>query len=117
MTLRICPGQLWNSPLRLAVVFLFLFACKQGAEQPALSDEKVARIMADLYIAEAATYGLTGYQKDSLTHFYYDQVLQIHRVTKEEYEKNLRLLAQDVPRMEGIMDRVKVMLEPNEKEK
>lgn len=51
--------------------------------------------MADLYIAEAATNGLGGYEKDSLTHVYYEQVFEMHGVTKEEYEKNIRLLSQN----------------------
>lgn len=71
--------------------------------------------MADLYIAEAATTGLNGYPKDSLTHVYYDQVLQMHGITKEQYEKDLRLLVLDVSRMEGVLEQVQVLLEPEKK--
>ncbi len=94
---------------------LILSACQQKTDQPVLSDEQVARIMADLYIAEAATTGLSGYPKDSLTHIYYDQVMQLHGITKEQYEKDLRILVQDVSRMEAIINRSQELLEPEKK--
>lgn len=98
-------------------IFLLFWgaACQQKTNEPTLSDEKIARVMADLYIAEAATTGLNGYPKDSLTHVYYDQVLQMHGITKEQYEKDLRLLVLDVSRMEAILEQVQVLLEPEKK--
>jgi len=79
----------------LLPVFCATLSCRQETEQPSLSDETLARIMADLYVAEAATNGLGGYEKDSLTHAYYEQVFEIHGVTKNEYEKNVRLISQN----------------------
>lgn len=81
-----------------------------------MSDEKIARIMADLYVAEAATIGLSGYPKDSLTHVYYEQALQMHGITGEQYEKDLRILARDVPRMEAILEQAQALLEPEKKD-
>ena len=45
---------------------LGLSACEEKKEQPTRSDEKTAQIMADLAIADAGTYGLSGYKRDSL---------------------------------------------------
>ena len=87
-------------------------ACQNSAEQPLFSEEKTARIMADLYLAEAATSGLTGYTKDSLTHVYYDQVLKIHRVTASEYEQNLHMLAQDEQRIERVVNQALKLIDP-----
>lgn len=93
-----------------------LFSCGKKAEQPTLSDEKMARIMADLYIADAATNGLSGYQKDSLIRVYLAQVMELHSTTKEEYENNLRLIANDLPRIEALVNRAEAMLDPAKKE-
>ena len=97
------------------MLLLLLPACREKSEQPTLSDEKVARIIADISIAEAATVGLSGYPKDSLLQVYYKQVFQMHGTTKEEYEKNLHILANDVPRMERIQNMALKMLEPEKK--
>jgi len=93
-----------------------LFSCEKRAEQPTFSDEKMARIMADLYIADAATNGLSGYSKDSLAAIYIKQVLGLHGTTKEEYENNLRLIANDVPRMEAVVNQAEAILNPGNKE-
>jgi len=92
---------------RLSVVGCWLlvsfFSCGEKVEQPTMTDEKITRVMADLYIADAATNGLSGYQKDSLAQVYFKQVLEMHGTTKEEYERNLRLIANDLPRMEAVV--------------
>ncbi len=97
---------------RLAVggCLLFFVACGQVQEKPSIPDEKMARIMADLSIAEAATTGLTGYPKDSLMQAYFRQTLELHSVTLEEYEKNLRLYADDLPRMQQVTKQTETFL-------
>ena len=108
--------MLFKMPWLFGLALLTIWpACRPEGEQPALSDEKIARIMGDLYVAEAATNGLTGYSKDSLTHVYYRQVFEMHGVTREAYEKDLRLIVRDVARMEAIMDRAGEMIEPEKK--
>jgi hypothetical protein len=87
-------------------------ACHNAAETPMFSEEKSARIMADLYLAEAATNGYTGYSKDSLTHVYYDQVLKIHGITASEYEQNLQVLAQDERRIERVVNLALKLIDP-----
>lgn len=104
-----------NIFLPFFILITFFSACQSNTEQPSASDEKIARIMADLYVAEAATNGLIGYPKDSLKHVYYDQALKMHGITKEQYEKDLRILARDVPRMEEIMEQAQALLEPEKK--
>jgi len=83
---------------------LFLPACRQETEQPSLPDATIARIMADLHVAEAATTGLGGYEKDSLTHLYFKQVFEIHGVSKEEYERNVRLIARNELHLGAVAD-------------
>lgn len=91
-------------PVILAVFLGFFTACQSGqTEQTSLPDEKIAQIMADLSVADAATTGLGGYAKDSLMHAYFKQVFDLHQITLERYENDLRILAKDLPRMERIV--------------
>ncbi len=87
-------------------------ACQQEAKQPPLSDKQVSRIMADLYLAEAATTGLTGNPKDSLLGVYYRQVFEIHGVSKEDYETSLRTMSEDDERIRGVVDSAINLLKP-----
>lgn len=102
-----------NTGLLLAA--LLFFACEKKVEQPTLSDEKISRIMADFATAEAATNGLNGFPKDSLLQLYFGQVLELHQITREEYEKNLRLLTNDLPRMQAIIKAAELLMVPEEK--
>lgn len=97
--------------LSLLVFALAFTACLPKSEQPTLSDEKLARIMADLHLADAATTGLTGFSKDSLSRVYADQVLDLHGITLEAYEQDVRKLAQDPAHMEKVMLASKALLE------
>lgn len=99
-----------------AAFLLFWLTCRPNGGQTTLTDDQIAHIIADMDVAEAAANGLSGYSKDSLTHFYYNQVLELHGTTKDEYEKNLHILADDLPRMHAILDQVDQILEPGKKE-
>ncbi|MFN0035856.1 MAG: DUF4296 domain-containing protein [Saprospiraceae bacterium] len=95
----------------IALALGLFSACQSNApEQPTLPDEKIARIMADFSIADAATTGLTGYAKDSLMQVYFKQVFEMHGLTLEAYEKDLRILAQDLPRMERVVEQAEELL-------
>ncbi|MDO8366480.1 MAG: DUF4296 domain-containing protein [Saprospiraceae bacterium] len=96
----------WKSAILFAffAAFITIVSCQfKPPVQPSLSDEKIARIMSDFSIAEAATNGLAGYTKDSLMQVYYKQVFEMHGITLEAYEQDLRILAQDLPRMDAIV--------------
>ena len=81
-----------------------LLSCTESpAEKPTLSDEKLAQIMADLNVAEAATIGLSGYPKDSLMKAYFAQVFEIHNTNLDEYEKNLRIVSTDMNHYQQIL--------------
>lgn len=93
--------------LPLAFAGLTLFACREKqAEQPTIPEDKMARIMSDLSIAEAATMNLGSPKKDSLMQVYFAQVFQMHGTNLEEYEKNLRIYVHDLPGLERITKQV-----------
>lgn len=103
---------------RIIGIFLLLCclaACAEKEEKPVLSNEQLSRIMADLFIADAATTGLAGFEKDSLMRVYFDQVLSMHHVTKEAYENDLRIIARDLPRMEGVVRQASELLNKEKK--
>lgn len=68
-----------------------------------MADEKIAEVMADLSLAEAATLGLYGAPKDSLIQFYAEQVFKIHHTSLDEHEKNLKIIGQDTERLKQIL--------------
>ena len=47
---------------------------------------------------------MTGYPRDSLQQVYFNQVFAIHKVSREDYERNLRILAQDELRLDAIVE-------------
>lgn len=85
---------------------LVAFACQKQVEKPSLSDDKIAEIMADLSLTEAATNTMGGGPaKDSLMQVYVGQVFKIHQTSLDEYEKNLQLICRDISQMALILDR------------
>ncbi len=82
-----------------------------------IPEDKMAHILADLNIAEAATARLNGYPKDSLMHVYFQQVMEMHGVTIASYEAQLRLIASDPLRMEKLLKDSENLLEDKVEEK
>jgi hypothetical protein len=96
---------------------LICFVCQQDqTETPTIDEVKMARIMADLAIGEAATTGLSGTRKDSLQQVYFNQTLTIHRVSIEDYEKNLQLYAKDLPKLLQISNASEKLVDREKKE-
>lgn len=97
--------------LLLAVCCCMVCSCNENKNEPSIPDDQMARIMADMCIAEAATNGLGGYQKDSLMQVYFKQALDLHGLTMEEYERNLRLYSNEIPRMQSLMKKSEELLD------
>ncbi len=88
------------------LLFCTLLACQPPAEKQGgnlIPDEKMARIQADLNIAEAATARLNGYPKDSLRQVYFKQVMDMHGISNADYEATLRVIVTDQARMEALL--------------
>ena len=105
----------WGRTWPLAICLGCLAAACQSTTAPAptttVPDEKMARILADLNIAEAATARLNGYPKDSLKQVYFQQVMAMHGVNVPEYESNLRSISADPKRMEALLKASELLLE------
>lgn len=61
-----------------------LFGSCRSEFQTTWTDEQYARIVADMQVAEAAMIGLSGDRRDSVAQVYYEEIYQLHRITKEE---------------------------------
>jgi hypothetical protein len=88
-------------------VLLIVLLCQCAPREPKvvtdLPDEKITKIMADLYVADAATNGLAGYEKDSLMKVYFKQVFEMHGIEQERYERNIEGLSANILRMESVV--------------
>lgn len=105
----------WLYPIA-GLLLLSLFLTCQSNNPAAtttnvIPEAKMARILADLNIAEAATSRLNGYPKDSLMQVYFKQVLDMHSVTVEAYEMQLRAIASDPVQMENLLKNSETLLE------
>lgn len=82
----------------------------KAGEKPTLAEDKMAKIMADLAVAEAATMNLSGPAKDSTFQVLCSQAFTLNSVSQEEYEQNLRLYAQNLDAIERITRQSEITL-------
>lgn len=92
-------------------VILWLGCQAPSQTQTTLSDDQMSQIMADLYVAEAATTGMSGYPKDSLMKVYYLQAFEIHGTTPDIYEKDMKTVSQDMNRLKEIVANAQKILD------
>lgn len=86
------------------ILIIFCQSCKEEAPRPELSDDEMAKIMAEIAIAEGATTMLSGFKKDSVANAYYRVIFEMNGTTLEAYEKSLRILVNDVDHTQAIID-------------
>ncbi|MCP4442612.1 MAG: DUF4296 domain-containing protein [Aureispira sp.] len=80
------------------LTILLLSSCYKNPElpPPAIPQQKMADILADIHLVEALlTEIVPGDKKDSLAQFYYQQVYFIHDVSGEDIEQSMEIYYQD----------------------
>lgn len=102
--------------LLLSIGLCLLFSCQPKQERPTLSDEQLAALMADFSLAEGATYGLAGIPKDSLRQVYNAQVFKMHGLTLADYERDIKIVCQDLTHIERVNNRVEEILKAKQTE-
>ncbi len=70
---------------------LFTYGCEKE-EKPLLPPEKLVEMLVDAHLIEAALLGFSDLQKDSLTAIYYQQIYEIHEVSKDSFEAEMNYL-------------------------
>lgn len=98
--------------LMLLLVFV---ACTKKTEQLSLEKEVLIQVLADVHLAEGALLSVRPAQKDSLKEVYYNHIYEIHEVSFNDFEHDMKILKFNPKMMENIYE--KVMEELNQKEK
>ncbi len=88
-------------------LIIFLAAsCQESEETYSIEEEKMINILVDIHISEAAAQQGDISHRDSLRTVYYDQVFEIHEVSKSKYEADMELLKRDAERLTQTYDKV-----------
>jgi Domain of unknown function (DUF4296) len=77
--------------------------CSTTKPKPTLPPEKMADILADIFVADAAVASGYGPIRDSMHAYYYSQIFEIHGITHEEYKKELLIYSESLVQMDSIM--------------
>jgi Domain of unknown function (DUF4296) len=104
-----CGIHLGRSALGIVVLMLGLCACNGSGRMP-IPEKKLVLITVDMHYAEAALQNVYGTQKDSLKKVYYDEILQLHQIKKEDFEASMRVLQQNAVRFDRFYNEVKTKL-------
>ncbi|NJL75171.1 MAG: DUF4296 domain-containing protein [Saprospiraceae bacterium] len=75
------------------VGLILLMACTNSNQNRLpIKGEKLIEVLTDAYLAEAAMQTLTERIKDSLGQIYYQQLFEIHQITKSDFDKTIQLI-------------------------
>lgn len=99
-----------------AFLALQLSSCGRNQDPVAIDEDKLVEVLIDIHIAEAAVQGLRGATKDSMINVYYDQVCEIHEVSREDFETSMEILRNDPKRLEDLYSRIMTEMERQEVE-
>lgn len=94
-----------NRFLLYSLSLLLLSACSPPDGLP-IPEDKLIEILADAHVAEAAVQSLGGAQRDSLITTYYNQLFEIHQVSRQDFEACLEALERDPARMMEVYEKV-----------
>ena len=80
-----------------AVIFTFLISCKNEVKNLLpMEEEKVISLLGDMHFAKSAALIHRMEDRDSMKVVYESQVFEIHKVSKQEYEKLIEALESDL---------------------
>ncbi len=102
--------------LLFAAGLAVVLSCQKKVEAPPIADEKMVRIVADLYSVEAVLTLGTPKQRDSLAPLFQSQVFESQGVTKADYEKSIDILTHEPIRLDTILARASRLLDGKSKD-
>ncbi len=104
------PGRRRSGFIRSSIVgavFLLIAAgCGGGEEELPLSDDKLVMVLTDVHVAEAALQHLSGPIKDSMAEVYYEQVMTMHGIERDDFDTCIVRLRENPERLQYIYGRV-----------
>ena len=83
--------------------FMLCLGCEKPQEKPTIEPEKMAAIISDIFVADAAVTSAYGTIRDTMQAYYYDQVFKIHGVTREELDKNMAIYSKSTTEMDSLL--------------
>lgn len=95
-------------------LFLFTLACDEEATI-SIPEDKLVRVLADVYIAEIAAQPYLDEEKDSILNVYYDKIYEIHGVSISELNTALDILQNNPIQMDSIYRKASEWLKEMEK--
>ena len=108
----------------IILLLLALTACEPKQDILEIPQEKLVMILADVHIIEGALLSILPSEKDSLKTLYYQQVFEIHEVSEEAFDHDVKILKLNPKLMEqvyeevlGELDRKNKDFDKNKKEK
>lgn len=95
--------------LFLLLACIFVFSCKK--EVVLISKTQMISILTDMHASEAATVNIDPHLKDSLSKVYLGEILQIHKVSKADFDQSLAMYDKDPKQMEIMYDSILTRIE------
>jgi Domain of unknown function (DUF4296) len=81
-----------NKKYNLLLILGLLIQCRQSVKFP-VNEIKMAEILTDIHIAEAAVDNESGDMKDSITRLYYPQIFEHHGIKQWEFDSTMSMLS------------------------
>lgn len=85
-----------NKYLNIVLTFTFFFmmfsSCSKNKNKLTIPEDKLIQIFFDIHAAENIVSRAAKEEKDSLSKLYTQQIFDIHKIDKKEFEKNLNIL-------------------------
>jgi hypothetical protein len=95
------------------LILLLMTSCGHAVDLP-LEEDRLVEALIDTHLMEAALQPLSGTFKDSMRQVYFEQMLDIHDISEEEFRASVTLLAQDPQQMERIYRKVSADIKKKE---
>jgi hypothetical protein len=99
-----------RNPLPFFLLIFLNIGCEEKIIQPPVSEEKLVRIVADLYSIEGVLQGATKQEKDSIAPVWQAQVFDNQQVTKEQYLESIEILSKNPEKLDSIFTRAARLL-------
>ena len=100
--------------LLFSLALMLFLSCQPEPEEMKLSTDVLVNVLSDVHLVEGALLSVRPSDKDSLRNLYYGQIYEIHGITAEVFEYDMKLLKSRPKVMESVYQ--EVMNELNKKE-
>ena len=99
-----------NRYLYISISFIFLIgftsSCMNKEKNLTISEDKLIQIFFDIHAAENIISRASKETKDSLSIVYTQQIFDIYKIEKNEFEKNLNILKSNPEKFKSFYDKL-----------